>query len=65
MVVAAVGRVEVGFFQVVVYRVFVFFGYVEYEWAQPGVVVVAVLFPDGCASDGDDDACGCFADFDG
>ena len=35
----------------------------EYEWSEAGVVVASVLFPDGCASDGDYDACACFADF--
>jgi len=36
---------------------------VEYEWSEACVAVVSVLFPGGCASDGDYDACACFADF--
>jgi len=36
---------------------------VEYEWSEAGVAVIAVLFPYGCASDGDYDAFACFADF--
>ena len=35
----------------------------EDEWSQACVMVSAVLFPGGCASDGDYDACACFADF--
>ena len=61
--VAGVERVEVGFFEGVVDFVFVFFCYVEYEWPEAGVVVLPVLFPCGGASDGDYDACACFADF--
>ena len=54
---------EVGAFQCVVDLVFVFFCDVEYEGSEACVAVGAVLFPDGCASDGDYDACACFADF--
>ena len=61
--VAGVERVEVGFFEGVVDVVFVVFGYVEYVWSQPRVAVLPVLFLCGCASDGDYDACACFADF--
>ena len=60
---AAVGGAEVCVFKCVVELVFVFFGYVENEWSKAGVFVGAVLFPCGCASDGDDDACCGFADF--
>lgn len=63
--VAAVLHVEVCFFYAVVDGVFVFFCDVENEGAKAGVVVVAVLFPHCCASDGYDDACLGFADFDG
>ena len=35
----------------------------EYEWPETCVAVVSVLFPGGCASDGDYDSCACFADF--
>ena len=63
MAVAGVKRVEVGFFEGVVDFVFVVFCYVEYEWAEACVSVALVLFPGGCASDGDYDACACFADF--
>ena len=55
--VAAILEGEVGAFQRVEDFVFVVFGYVEYEWSEAGVAVVAVLFPDCCASDGDDYAC--------
>ena len=57
--------VEIGAFYVVVHCVFVFFGYVEDEWSQACVVVIAVLFPNCGAADGDDDAGAGFADFDG
>ncbi len=63
MAVACVEGVEVGSFERVVDFVFVFFCDVEYEWSEASVAVAAVLFPDGCASDGDYDACACFADF--
>jgi len=63
LAVAVVVGVEVGFFEGVVDFVFVFFCNVEYEWSEAGVVVLPVLFPGGCASDGDYDACGGFADF--
>ena len=63
MAVAAVGGVEIRFFESVVDLVFVFFGDVEYEWSEAGVSVLPVLFPCGCASDGDYDACACFSDF--
>ena len=61
--VAGVKCGEVGFFEGVVDFVFVFFCDVEYEWSEAGVAVVSVLFPGGCASDGNYDACACFADF--
>ena len=61
--VAGVKRVEGGFFEGVVDLVFVVFCYMEYEWSEAGVVVLPVLFPSGCASDGDYDACACFSDF--
>ena len=61
--VACVKCVEGGFFEGIVDFVFVFFCYVEYEWPEAGVSVLPVLFPCGCASDGDYDACACFADF--
>ncbi len=54
---------EVGAFQCVVDFVFVFFCDVEYEGPKACVAVVPLSFPDGCASDGDYDACACFADF--
>ncbi len=60
---SVIGGVKVGAFQAVVDCVFVFFGYVEYERSQPSVAVVVVLAMDGCSADGDDNACGCFADF--
>ena len=63
LVTACVISVEVSSFQRVVDLVFVFFGDVEYKGAEACVAVGAVLFPDGCASDGDYDACACFADF--
>jgi hypothetical protein len=62
-VAVAVLGCEVGAFECVVDLVFVFFCYVEDEWSQACVMVGAVLFPGGCASDGDYDACACFADF--
>lgn len=58
-------HVEVGAFEVVVDRVFVFFRNVKNEWAKAGVAVLVVLFPHGCASDGDYYACAGFAHFDG
>ena len=60
---ACVISVEVSSFQRVVDLVFVFFGDVEYKGAEACVAVGAVLFPDGCASDGDYDTRCCFADF--
>jgi len=54
---------EVGAFQCVVDLVFVFFCDVEDEGPEACVAVCAVLFPDGGASDGNYDACACFADF--
>ena len=60
---AAVACAEAGVFKRVVEGVFVFFCYVEYEWSDACVVVCVVLAPCDCASDGDDYACGCFADF--
>jgi len=62
-VIAAVLDVKVRFFYCVVDFVFVFFCYVEYEWSEACVSVMLVLFPYSCASDGDYDACACFADF--
>jgi len=61
--VAGVGGVEAGFFEGVVDFVFVVFCYVEYVWSEACVPVASVLFVGGCASDGDYDACACFADF--
>ena len=57
--------VEVIAFEVVVNGAFVLFGDVEYEWSQPCVAVVAVLSPNGGASDSYNYARSCFADFDG
>ena len=65
MVCSAVLHVEVGAFYAVVDVFFVVFGYVEDEWSDSCVMVMAVLFPDGCAADGDYDSFACFADFDG
>jgi hypothetical protein len=63
LVIAGVVGVEVCCFQRVVDVFFVVFGYVEDEWPEPRVVVVAVLFPCGCSADGDYDAFAGFADF--
>ena len=61
--IAFVLDVEVCFFECVVDFFFVVFCYVEYEWSEACVVVVAFLFPYGCASDGNHDAFAYFADF--
>ncbi len=63
--IVAILTCEIGAFEAVVDSIFVFFSYVEYKWSNASVVVVAFLFPDGCASDGDDYACGRFSYFDG
>ena len=62
---AAVSGAEVGVLQGVVDGVFVVFGYMENEWAKTSVLVAVVLAPGDCSPYGDDDACGCFADFHG
>jgi len=62
-VIACVIGVEVRCFQRVVDVFFVVFSYVKNEWSESRVVVVAVLFPCGCASNGDYDAFAGFADF--
>jgi len=41
----------------------VFFSYVKWEWSEAKVFVVTFLFPDDCASYGDEDSCLGFADF--
>jgi hypothetical protein len=62
-VTAAVGCAKISVFQRVDELVFVVFRYVEDEWSKAGVFVGAVLFPCCCSSDGNDYACGGFADF--
>jgi len=59
---AGVTSDKISSFQRVVDFAFVFFCDVEYEWSKTRVTVVSVLFPRGCASDGNYDACACFAD---
>ena len=65
LVTGAVLYGEVRFFERVEHVFLVIFSYMEDEWAEPCVVVGAVLFPYGGASDGDDYSCACFSDFDG
>ena len=63
LAVAGVMSVEIGSFQCVIDFVFVFFCDVEYEWPEACVMVLSVLFPGGCASDGNNYTCACFGDF--
>ena len=60
---SSVAEAEIGAFQNVVEGIFVFFSYVKYEWSKARVFVPVVLSPNGCSSDGYDDAGACFADF--
>jgi len=63
LAIAGVMSAKISSFQRAVDLAFVFFCNVKYEGPEARVSVVSVLFPDGCASDGDYDACACFADF--